>query len=378
MAIGFFCVFLVACYKENDYLCGMKRTILLLSAALVSLVVAAQNTVAHPSYMTHNYLLSLLGIHDADEADDSLRHQLSAYVFNTPDPQINAKGGLMSVAAIQKKNVKEYDELLHHFLGIQPAVNQGQCVLHPSFPDSWDHCSIHTPELDYTFQRQGSELVYEVTQRFSRPVTIILRQNSGQGQYMEVKGNNQQRQTIRLKAPSRLPDVTFFSSCADSHITPPGIEEPSFEERFKPQQLQAMLTDSIPFEMDPEYLIDKEYVVRGVPFMVPQQGNNIVYVSSTDTLSVPLHTKASRAWLLLTGEVPQRDPHQSKAFVIAHYQDGTADILPLIAPDNWPVIQEGRAHRLCLRLNPDKKLLSLSIRPLAPDVKIGLMALTLQ
>ena len=352
MAIGFFCVFLVACYKENDYLCGMKRTILLLSAALVSLIIAAQNTVAHPSYMTHNYLLSLLGIHDADEADDSLRHQLSAYVFDTPDPQINAKGGLMSVAAIQKKNVKEYDELLHQFLGIQPAMNQGQCVLHPSFPDSWDHCSIHTPELDYTFQRQGSELVYEVTQRFS--------------------------QTIRLKAPSRLPDVTFFSSCADSHLLPPGIEEPSFEERFKPQQLQTLLTDSIPFEMDPEYLIDKEYVVRGVPFMVSQQGNNVVYVSSTDTLSVPLHTKASRAWLLLTGEVPQRDPHQSKAFVIAHYQDGTADILPLITPDNWPVIQEGRAHRLCLRLNPDKKLLSLSIRPLAPDVRIGLMALTLQ
>ena len=356
----------------------MKRYLLVVAWLLVSLNMVAQESHAQPFYVTQSYLLSLLGYHDADEADDNVRRQLTAYEFCTPDNRVNARGGLLSVAVIKQGRVpQEYNDLLQNFFGIQPSVNEGRCMLQPSFPDNWDSCSVHTPTLDYTFRRQGRDIVYNVTQRFDCPLTIVVRQQSGVGQYVEVTGNTQSQQTIRLTMPSRLPEVKIDNSL-DAFLPTPGLEEPTFEERFKPQRINAFLTDSIRFDMSPDFIIDNEYVVRGVPFLVPMQGNNIAVVSYPDTLTIPLHAKAQRLWLLLADTPVSRDPHQSKAFIIAHYEDGTADILPLINPDNWAPLPAGTARRLCLPLNPDKRLTAVSIRPLFDDISIGLMGITLQ
>ena len=345
----------------------------------MSLPLVAQKVTDSPAYLTQGYLFSLLGYQDADDVDDNIRQQLGAYVFRTPDARVNVQGGLLSVAVIKEGAVpQEYHDVLQHFFGIQPEVAKGRCVLHPAFPADWDSCSVHTPMLDYTFRRQGSLLVYDVTQRYQQPLTVVLRQNSGMGEYVEVKGSDKQQQTILLKAPSLLTDVTFRSSYADELLPAPGLEEPTFEERFRPQHMETLLTDSIRFDIDPEYLIENKYVVRGVPFLVPQEGPNIALVAYPDTLTMPLNTKAHRAWLLLTDTPVTRDAHHTKALIVASYQDGTADILPLINPDNWTPVAPGQARRLCLSLNPDKKLAAIRVRPLADDVTIGLMGVTLQ
>ena len=357
----------------------MKRQIVIFLVLLLSLPMVAQKVTDSPAYLTQGYLLSLLGYHDADDVDDNIRKQLSAYEFRTPDARINAQGGLLSVAVIKQGKVpQEYNDLLQRFFGIQPSESEGRCVLYPDFPGDWDSCSVHTPMLDYRFRRQGSYLVFDVTQRFRHPLTIVLRQHSGMGEYAEIVGTKGVRQTLRMKAPSQLPDIAFHSAYDDAAFLAPGLEEPTFEERFRPQRIEALLTDSIPFDIEPDFLIENRYVVRGVPFSVAQQGNNIAWVSFPDTLAIPLNTKAHRAWFLLSDTPVSRDPHQSKAFFVAHYQDGTADILPLINPDNWTPVAAGKGRRLCLPLNPDKKLAAIRIRPLAADVKIGLMGVTLQ
>lgn len=357
----------------------MKRYLLVVAWLLVSLNMVAQESHAQPFYTTQGYLLSLLGYSDADDVDENIRKQLSAYEFRTPDSRINAQGGLLSVAVIKQGKVpQEYNDLLQRFFGIQPLEGEGRCVLQPDFPGDWDSCSVHTPLLDYTFRRQGSYLVFDIIQHFQHPLTIVLRQHSGMGEYVEIVGTKGMRQTLRMKAPSLLPDVAFHSAYDDAALLAPGLEEPTFEERFRPQRIEALLTDSIPFDIDPDFLIENKYVVRGVPFSVAQQGNNIAWVSYPDTLSIPLNTKAHLVWFLLSDTPVSRDPHQSKAFFVAHYQDGTADILPLINPDNWTPVAAGKGRRLSLPLNPDKKLAAIRIRPLASDVKIGLMGVTLQ
>jgi hypothetical protein len=116
--------------------------------------------------------------------------------------------------------------------------------------------------------------------------------------------------------------------------------------------------------------------------------------------------------------------HITNGIVVAQYKDGTADTLQLVNPYNWcPIEQDyyvddkafctvsprpyrvalasgvvsrdlgralgikgveprlipgGAAQMLCMRLNPKKKLVSLTLRPLSNDVVVGVMAVTLQ
>lgn len=186
-----------------------------------------------------------------------------------------------------------------------------------------------------------------------------------------------QAQNARNKVLTPMPEVTYSSSYDETGLVFPGLDEPTFEQRFKPLSLAHFLTDSIRFDIQPEFILDNEYIVRGVPFIVSLQGKNTAMVSYPDTLSVPLSGRADRLWLLVNGNVSEGS-HVTNALVIAHYQDGSVSLLPLIHPDNWNALPEGEARRLCFRLNPDKKLVALEIRPLIPNIRIGLMAITMQ
>ena len=166
----------------------------------------------------------------------------------------------------------------------------------------------------------------------------------------------------------------------------------------------------------------------GVPFRTPAEGRNIVYTSLwdnyPDSVVIPLKGKAESAYLLMAGSTNHMQSRIDNGLVIATYQDGSKDTLVLRNPDNWcPIEQdyyvdgkafqttEPRPYRVCLgtgdvsrdlgktlgiqgvygreipggaaqmlrmRLNSQKKLKSLTVRPLSNDIIIGLMAVTLQ
>ena len=104
----------------------MKRYLLVVAWLLVSLNMVAQESHAQLFYVTQGYLLSLLGYSDADDVDENIRKQLSAYEFRTPDSHINAQGGLLSVTVIKQGKVpQEYNDLLQRFFGIQPSFTDG-------------------------------------------------------------------------------------------------------------------------------------------------------------------------------------------------------------------------------------------------------------
>ena len=362
--------------------------------------------------------------------------------------------------------------LIQGLFGIQPEALYDRCILRPGFPEAWDSASVHTPYMDYSFHRNGSELVYEITQRFSRPLQIVLRQNVGMGQYREIAGTSDRHQVIRVKAPMRLPEVKFFQSYEQtSRTVSVGLDEPDLDVKYKKVNIDKLLNASVTDIFNNEYrsprppvttlqiplqgvgewchpkqrplisdsvfrsrIVKDEINVAGVPFRTPAAGSNIIFTTLwdnyPDSVSIPIGTSASKAWLLMAGSTNHMQSRIANGLVVAEYKDGTSDTLQLVNPDNWcPIEQDyfvdgkafrigdgtdasplrpyriafgtgavsrnlgralnlsgvesraipgGAAQMLCLPLNPRKKVVALKLRTLSNDVVIGLMAVTLQ
>ncbi|MFT3997148.1 MAG: DUF4450 domain-containing protein [Asticcacaulis sp.] len=166
--------------------------------------------------------------------------------------------------------------------------------------------------------------------------------------------------------------------------------------------------------------------LNGLSFATPAQGNNIAFASLWDNypdeIRVRLSGQAKRAYLLMAGSTNHMQSRLTNAEVLVTYGDGTTAILRLRNPDNWwpierdyfiddyqfrlcgeaPVrldlktgkvtvpgpdtkgrrdrekIDGGAASVLYLDLDPSKTLQSLSVRAVANEVVVGLMAVSLE
>ena len=323
--------------------------------------------------------------------------------------------------------------LLQGLFGILPNALEGRCIIRPGFPEAWDSASVRTPYIYYKYQRQGDEAIYEVTQHFAQPQQIVIRQNLGMGKYRDVVGSSEQHQTIRVKVPVKYPEVTFRNDGFTEQRNI-GTDEPTFAEKFHKQNIDRILNDSVsnstylPEVNDSEFrsmIVKDEFIAMGVPFRTSATGRNIAFTSLydnyPDSISIPLSGRYQQAWLLMAGTTNHMQSRIANGIVVAQYNDGTADTLQLVNPDNWcPVerdyyvdgkafqvaeprpyrvafasgkvsrklsaptnaqggeIKGGAATMLCMPLNRKKKLQSLTLRTLSNDVVIGLMAVTLQ
>ena len=323
--------------------------------------------------------------------------------------------------------------LLQGLFGILPNALEGRCIIRPGFPEAWDSTSVRTPYIYYRYQRQGDEAVYEVTQHFAQPQQIVIRQNLGMGKYRDVVGTSEQHQTIRVKVPVKYPEVTFRNNGFTEQRNI-GTDEPTFAEKFHKQNIDYVLNDSVsnstylPEVNDSVFrsmIVKDEFIAMGVPFRTSATGRNIAFTSLydnyPDSISIPLSGRYRQAWLLMAGTTNHMQSRIANGIVVAQYNDGTADTLQLVNPDNWcPVerdyyvdgkafqvaeprpyrvafasgkasrklsaptnaeggeIKGGAATMLCMPLNRKKKLQLLTLRTLSNDVVIGLMAVTLQ
>jgi hypothetical protein len=165
---------------------------------------------------------------------------------------------------------------------------------------------------------------------------------------------------------------------------------------------------------------------QGITFNTPgtERVNNIIFTSQWDNYpnqrSVPLDGSASHAWFLMAGSTNPMQSQLDNGAVIIEYTDGTTDTLALRNPETWwPIDQDyytdgfafslkrprpirihlktgaiingadskanhdgkeiegGAATVLDMPLNPKKTLKNITIKTIANDVVIGLMAVTL-
>jgi hypothetical protein len=325
--------------------------------------------------------------------------------------------------------------LTEGLFGIRPDAFSHRCIIHPGFPELWDSASISTPYIDYRFRRQGNLLIYDITQRFPQSQQIVLRVNLGKGEYRDILGTDDKHQVITVDAPLKLPEVYVYSSYEETPPTPEGTDEPSFDLKFKKVDLTKSYNDSVshirPEIVDTFFrnqIVKDEYLVMGVPFRTPAVGPNIVCASLSDRypdqVSIPVKGRADKVWLLLAGTTSTRESRMVNGLIVARYEDGSADTLRLVNPDNWcPVEQDyyvndysfhvlqprpyrvsfdtgivsrnlskamrikgtsdlmipgGAAQMLCMSLDPEKKVVALDIIPQSNGVVVGLMGLTLQ
>jgi len=278
--------------------------------------------------------------------------------------------------------------------GIKPDALFGKCIIRPSFPDSWDSASVHTPYLSYKFHREGSKDIYEVTQHFTQPLQLILRMNLDSGRYVDITGNSDSVQTFTFDRDKQMSNIEsrICSSYADSskakantkeYIQKMGLDDISSVEKSRALNIDKYFNSNVDDIYKNEYLSprspyttleipkqgigqwcipkrtaeindsglrakiinDKYDTGIGVSFRSHAIGKNIVYTSLwdnyPDSVVILAKGKAKYAYFLLAGSTNNMQSRIDNAIIVATYQDGTTDTLALRNPINWcPIEQE--------------------------------------
>lgn len=349
--------------------------------------------------------IDLRGDEQFDEADSAMRLLARHILFHTPDLRINTLGSKLAVASYRHapqqatdnkcihqlstadREVLRAKEVLENTFGIQDERQEGRYTLCPTLPVHWDSAFVHTPAIDYRYRRYGDEAVYEVTQRFSRPQKIVIRQASDRSHYRDVEGTSATHQFIRVKLPVPLTTVRVDSCWPEGLGSERWHAYPVVLGKFVPKNINKLFNANVSDVAGADdsafrSLIAKgEVVVDSIPFRTPSEGENIICTSLSDlypdSVTVDLAVTASQAWLLMSGTAIPSDHSAAVGDIVATYKDGTKDTLPLTTPDRWhPDARIGQVVRM--PLNIEKKLESLTIRAHSKRAVVGLMAVTLQ
>ena len=291
--------------------------------------------------------------------------------------------------------------IVNGLFGITPDALNGQCVLKPAFPEEWHEASIRTPYLSFSYKREGNRDIYHIEQHFSQPLKIIVRTNAGCGAYMDTEGSAAETQTITvernlLPKPPIYPEIPSSRNdvCSDDYLRRMGLEDitPNAAGRHEMIDLTASYnanlndifrnryesprppytTLQIPVQGIGEWCHPKTMAEiddsglracatplqgsdklgvydtgKGLSFLIPRQGRNIVFSSLWDNypdeVSVPISTKSrsyNAAYLMMAGTTNNMQSRIDNALVMAEYEDGSCDTLRLENPINWPTVNE--------------------------------------
>lgn len=269
--------------------------------------------------------------------------------------------------------------LIEGLYGITPDALNGRCIIRQGFPDGWDSASVHTPYIDYSFKREGGKEIYVIKQNFKRPLQIVIRQNTGNGQYKDTAFGNEQEQRIVVAAtgykepapaqPVEKPaakgtlfDMVDAESCEpvdmdkqfNSNVT--DIFNNKYLSPRSPYTTLCLPTQGIgdwcstkrTAEIDDSGLRsmtkDGIFTAVGVPFKTPSTGQNVAYTSLwdnyPDSITVDLTGKGSHAYLMMTGSTNPMQSRFENGMVRIVYTDGSSDTLSLENPDNWCPIEQ--------------------------------------
>ncbi len=264
--------------------------------------------------------------------------------------------------------------------GIVPQALDGQCIIRPGFPLSWDSVEVKTPYLTYKYKRVGEKASLSVTQHFTRPLRIVVRMNGVDGAYTDYVGTDAETQVIDVMIPAQTDHVVYEKKDRETPVPMECNEAPEVK-KVVPVQMtyNANVTDifrnqylsprpastslEIPVQgigewCHPKYVVEisdsafrsrakgDKTVVDGITYITPQSGHNILYASLwdnyPDSVSVDIKKpqKAQCASLLLTGSTNHMQYGVENAVLVAEYADGTETLLPLVPPYNYCPIEQ--------------------------------------
>lgn len=270
--------------------------------------------------------------------------------------------------------------LIEGLYGITPQALEGKCIIRPGFPKSWNHASVHTPYLDYSFKRMDGKDVFEITQNFKQPLKIVIRQNIGGGRYKDTEFSADKMQHIELaavnyqeEAPVQPEQMAVAKGTAFDEVHPKACKGVNMDALFNSNVSDIFrnkyvsprspyTTLCVPTQGIGDWCSTKRMAkiddtklrsmvkngivtLADVPFRSSAEGRNIAYTSLwdnyPDSISIPLKGRASHAYLMMAGSTNPMQFDMANGIIIVEYTDGSTDELELHSPSNWcPIDQD--------------------------------------
>ena len=267
--------------------------------------------------------------------------------------------------------------------GIVPQALDGKCIIRPGFPLEWDSVEVVTPYLSYKYKRTGNKASFDITQNFTKPLDIVLRINTSNGNYKEYVLTADKQQQIEVEVQKQMASLSIFKG---TRVTRERIIS---EDANEPVRGEKQVSVSIPFNANVTDIFKNQYLsprpqstslelpiqgigewchpkftveindsvlrtlavkdrleIEGMEFVTPQKGYNIAYTSLWDNypdeITIPVKNAkgVQGVNMLVAGSTNHMQFDIDNAIVVADYYDGTTDTLALRPPYNYCPIEQ--------------------------------------
>jgi len=101
--------------------------------------------------------------------------------------------------------------LVQGLFGVIPDAMNGRVLVRPGFPTAWNHASISTPDIDFTFKRVGNKETYNVGLKFEKQLALDLHVRALSDKISSLKVNGKEAKWTFAESASGYPVIQISS-----------------------------------------------------------------------------------------------------------------------------------------------------------------------
>ncbi len=101
--------------------------------------------------------------------------------------------------------------------GILPDMLAGELTVRPGLPTDWDHASIETPDVAYSFKREGDKETYTIEPRFGKPLKLKFRALALKDKVASVTVNGKAIKWTSYLETVGKPQIEILPAVADKY-----------------------------------------------------------------------------------------------------------------------------------------------------------------
>jgi hypothetical protein len=108
--------------------------------------------------------------------------------------------------------------IVEGLFGVKPDALAGELRVAPGFPATWDHASLHHPNVNFAFHRQGMVDTYLVEPKFGRPQKLRLQVPARRDHVAGVTVDGRAAIWRVLEDSVGIPRIEIMGDAADRHM----------------------------------------------------------------------------------------------------------------------------------------------------------------
>jgi len=107
--------------------------------------------------------------------------------------------------------------LIEGMFGIVPDVFAGELLIRPGLPPEWEHASIETPDIVYSYKREGKTERFKIVPKFRRPMRLRLRVEARYDRIKSVTVNGKKTKWKILSDTVGRPQIEIVTDQAERY-----------------------------------------------------------------------------------------------------------------------------------------------------------------